>query len=121
MAPTYHLLPYPFWIAFAGTDNLNHQPGQHRHSGVVAVNELEVCQKPIKGRRHDGDVLGIKDAAVFLFYQSDKRLERHATVPRLEPARRRYAITKHRHTAEGDEMMIKQGKTIPAEYWAHPF
>ena len=27
---------------FAGTDNLNHEPGQHRHKGVIAINELEV-------------------------------------------------------------------------------
>jgi hypothetical protein len=33
-APTYHLLPYPFGIAFAGTDKFDDELSQHRHSGV---------------------------------------------------------------------------------------
>jgi uncharacterized protein (DUF1330 family) len=36
-----------------------------------------------------------------------------------------YAIKKHRHAAEvmqcASEIMIKQGRSLPVEYWADPF
>jgi hypothetical protein len=34
---TYHLLPYPFGITFAGTDNLNHELSQHREAAERAA------------------------------------------------------------------------------------
>jgi hypothetical protein len=36
-----------------------------------------------------------------------------------------YAVKKHRHAAEvmrcASEIMIKQGRSLPVEYWADPF